>query len=219
MSADGKIADGARSPARFGSTRDRQHLETQIAQADAFLFGASTLRAYGTTLQLRQPQLLNERQQRGQPPQPIHIVCSQSGQLNPSDRFFAQPVPRWLLTNQHGATQWRDRPAFDRIIIASEGDVPLLNLSAALEQLGQWGIRSLVIGGGGGLVASLFDAHLIDEIWLTVCPMWLGGAHAPTPMDGAGYLQTHAPRLQLLSAEAIADEVFLHYRVAPLPPA
>jgi 5-amino-6-(5-phosphoribosylamino)uracil reductase len=215
MSADGKIADVARSPARFGSERDRLHLETQLAQADAFLFGASTLRAYGTTLQIRQPPLLNQRQQRKQPPQPVHIVCSQSGQLNPSDRFFSQPVTRWLLTSQHGAGQWRDRAEFEQVMAIPETDAQSLNLSVALEQLGQHGIQSLVIGGGGRLVSSCLDAGLIDEMWLTVCPLWLGGADAPTPMDGIGYLQTHAPRLKLLSSEAIADEVFLHYRVLP----
>ena len=216
MSADGKITDQARSPARFGSECDRAHLETQLAQADAFLFGASTLRAYGTTLQIRQPHLLAQRQQQGYSPQPIHIVCSQSGQLDVSDRFFSQPVTRWLLTSTDGAAHWRDRSAFDRVMTTSTTDARSLNLPTAFEQLAQAGIRSLVIGGGGRLVSSCFAAGLIDEVWLTVCPLWLGGSEAPTPMDGAGYLQTHAPRLQLLSSEAIADEVFLHYRVVPL---
>ena len=45
MSADGKIADVKRSPARFGSAADKAHLEKQVAQVDAVLFGAGTLRA------------------------------------------------------------------------------------------------------------------------------------------------------------------------------
>jgi hypothetical protein len=50
MSADGKIADYRRSPARFGSNRDRHHLEQLISQMDAVLLGGNTLRAYGSSL-------------------------------------------------------------------------------------------------------------------------------------------------------------------------
>lgn len=60
MSMDGKIADVKRSPARFSSRADKAHLEKQIAAADAVLFGASTLRAYGTTLSISNPQLLQK---------------------------------------------------------------------------------------------------------------------------------------------------------------
>jgi 5-amino-6-(5-phosphoribosylamino)uracil reductase len=36
-------------------------------------------------------------------------------------------------------------------------------------------------------------------------------------VDGEGFLAAIAPRLQLLSHRAIADEVFLHYRVLSDP--
>ena len=92
MSADGKIADVTRSPARFGSKNDKTHLEKQIATKDAVLFGAGTLRAYGKTLTVSHPDLLQHRSGNGKPPQPVHIVISDSGKLNPGLRFFQQPV-------------------------------------------------------------------------------------------------------------------------------
>ncbi|MEO0949089.1 MAG: dihydrofolate reductase family protein, partial [Cyanobacteria bacterium J06641_5] len=60
------------------------------------------------------------------------------------------------------------------------------------------------------LVAALAATGAIDELWLTVCPVLLGGRTAPTPLDGLGL--TERLELELLSAEAIAQEVFLHYR-------
>lgn len=45
MSADGKIADVGRSPARFSSPADQTHLENQVAQVNGILFGAGTLTA------------------------------------------------------------------------------------------------------------------------------------------------------------------------------
>lgn len=50
-----------------------------------------------------------------------------------------------------------------------------------------------------------------DELWLTVCPLLLGGATAPTPVEGEGFCLALAPRLELLSVQANNQEVFLHY--------
>jgi 5-amino-6-(5-phosphoribosylamino)uracil reductase len=219
MSADGKIADAWRSPARFGSTQDKSHLETQIAQADGVLFGAGTLRAYGSTLRVTHPDLLQQRQQQGKPPQPVHIVCSQSAQLDPNYAFFRQPVPRWLLTTVAQAEQMPlfervvfERVVFERVVTVGARDRGL-DWLAALQQLRQLGLERLVITGGGELVASLLAVGGIDELWLTVCPLLLGGKDAPTPVEGIGILEAVAPRLELLGVEAIAQEVFLHYRV------
>jgi 5-amino-6-(5-phosphoribosylamino)uracil reductase len=211
MSADGKIADAWRSPARFGSAQDKNHLETQIAQADGVLFGANTLRAYGSTLRVTHPDLLQQRQQQGKPPQPVHIVCSQSAQLDPSYAFFRQPVPRWLVTSVAQANQ-PQMPEFERVVTVNMWDTGL-DWVDALQQLRRLGLERLVVIGGGELVASLLAVWGIDELWLTICPLLLGGRDAPTPVEGVGVLEAVAPRLELLGVEAIAQEIFLHYRV------
>lgn len=213
MSADGKIADARRSPARFGSAQDKSHLETQIAQADGVLFGAGTLRAYGSTLRVTHPDLLQQRQQQGKPTQPVHIVCSQSAQFDPNYAFFRQSVPRWLVTSIAP-----DHPSkileFERVIITEAGDAGL-DWGDALQQFRRLGLERLLITGGGELVASLLTIGVVDEMWLTVCPLLLGGKDAPTPVGGLGFLEETAPRLELLEVEAIAQEVFLHYRILP----
>lgn len=211
MSADGKIADVDRSPARFGSALDKQHLEAQIAQADAILFGARTLRAYGTTLRVTHPQWLQTRGYQGKPAQPIHIVCSRSGQFDRQIPFFRQPVPRWLLTAETGARQWQSGQDFDRVLIYPE-QIGAIDWTQTLAQLKAEGIDRLAVTGGGDLVAGLLAADLIDEVWLTICPILLGGTTAPTPVGGTGFLAAMAPRLELLSSEAKGQEVFLHYR-------
>ena len=212
-SADGKIANGDRAPARFSSAADLAHLERQIARADAALFGMGTLRAYQTTLSVRSPQYLAERQQAGKPPQPIQIVASRSGSCDRHWRFFRQPIPRWLLATAAGARVWQNdldaAACFERLIVADGGDGEIA-WESGLAQLQAAGIQKLAVLGGGQLVAALAECGAIDEIFLTICPVLLGGATAPTPLDGKGlskYLE-----LELLDVCAIADEVFLHYR-------
>ncbi|MBW4642386.1 MAG: RibD family protein [Goleter apudmare HA4340-LM2] len=228
MSADGKIADFRREPARFGSRADKTHLEKQIAASDAVLFGAGTLRAYSTTLTVSHPTLLQHRTQEGKPAQPVHIVITHSANLNPEIHFFQQPIKRWLLTTTTGAFSWQGRlqtldltdksliqeysPKFEQILVfetpAGKVDIP-----AFLEHLATIDIARLVILGGGQLVASMLELDLIDELWLTVCPLILGGVNAPTPVEGKGFLAELAPKLQLLEVQTVEQEVFLHYRL------
>lgn len=219
MSADGKIADFNRSPARFGSSQDRRHLETRIAEVDGVLFGASTLRAYGTTLLIKSSSLLQKRQLQGKPAQPVHIVCSRSAVFAPELTFFRQPVPRWLLTSPEAAANWQERPelvplGFEQVLsfyceASGSGE---LDWAKTLAHLRSLGIERLAVTGGGELVAGLVGAELVDELWLTVCPLILGGVTAPSPVAGAGFIETLAPRLTLVSAEVVEQEVFLHYR-------
>ncbi|MBW4563600.1 MAG: RibD family protein [Mojavia pulchra JT2-VF2] len=212
MSADGKIADFRRSPARFGSSTDKAHLEKQIAASDAVLLGANTLRAYGTTLTVSHRTLLQHRTQEGKPTQPVHIVITHSANLNPEIHFFKQPVKRWLLTTTVGALSWQGRSEFEQILVF-ETPTGKIDIPAALHHLALLHIPRLAVLGGGELVASMLELDLIDELWLTICPLILGGISAPTPVEGGGFLAHLAPHLQLLEVHTVEQEVFLHYRL------
>ncbi|BBD55822.1 RibD family protein [Planktothrix agardhii] len=212
MSADGKISDQMRSPARFGSEQDKLHLEKQVAQMDGVLFGAGTLNAYQTTIKITDPELLKYRKRHGKPPQPIQIVVSASGNINPNLRFFQQSVPHWLLTTNQGQELWNNTEGFENIIITDHNSNQI-NWSMAFEQFQKLGLNKLGILGGGQLVASLLKQNLIDQFWLTICPLILSGRNSPSPADGEGFLSAVAPRLQLLEVQTIGQEVFLHYQV------
>ena len=212
MTADGKIADYRYSAARFGSANDKIHLEQQVSLADGVLFGAGTLRAYGTTMTVSNPKLLQERTERSQPLQPVQIAVSRSGNLDPQWRFFQQSVPRWLLTTAEGAKLWQNQPSFERVLIGSVTEhYSNIDWLFALSQLRQLGLYKLAVLGGGELVASLLAVDAIDELWLTICPLILGG-DAPTPVGGSGWIQSQAKQLELVEVKQIDRELFLHYR-------
>lgn len=210
MSADGKIGDVWRSPARFGSAADQRHLQEQVAACDATLFGANTLKAYGTALRVTAPDLLHQRQQQGKPAQPIQIVCSASGNLDRQLRFFQQSMPRWLLTTPSAAQCWQNGAFFDRILTHSSNPI---DWKTILPQFAADGISHLAVLGGGELIASLLVDGCVDELYLTVCPLLLGGQTAPTPVAGLGFPESLAPQLRLQSVRSLDQEVFLHYRV------
>lgn len=203
MTADGKIADGGRSAAKFSSPQDFRHLEEQVAQADAVLIGAGTLRIHGTTMRVLDSELIQARVQRGQTPQPIQIVCSRSGNLDPDLKFFRQLVPRWLLT----AANIQAR-GFERVLQIA--DQQGIDWPRAWVELRSLGIDQLCILGGAEIATALWEQDLVDELQLTVCPLIFGGATAPTPCMGQGLA---IPRqLKLIEAKSVGQEVYLHYR-------
>ncbi len=230
MSVDGKISDAHRTAARFPSTTDQRHLEQRLATADATLFGAGTLRAYGTTALIKDPVLLETRRQLQQPPQPVHIVCSPSGAVPPNAQFFNQPVPRWLLTTLAGAEKWPGQRGFDRVWIAPSQPIEAASVGSVqsgeastgadgeydwpeiLQELHGLGMRHLLVMGGGQIVAKLMATDVIDELWLTLCPLIIGGATSPTPCDGEGFSLDQAPRFTLKSTQTMGDEIFLNYQ-------
>jgi 5-amino-6-(5-phosphoribosylamino)uracil reductase len=203
MTADGKIADVNRSAAKFGSPEDFRHLEEQVAQADAVLIGAGTLRIHGTTMRVLDPELIQARVQRGQTPQPIQIVCSRSGNLDPDLKFFRQPVPRWLLTSTVDTDE-----RFDRVLPI--GDAQGINWLKAWSELADLGLDRLCILGGSEIATALWEQDLIDEFHLTICPMILGNGAAPTPCNGQGLDMPH--QLELINHQVIGQEIFLHYQ-------
>ncbi|MEA5535303.1 RibD family protein [Crocosphaera sp. XPORK-15E] len=211
MTADGKIADFQRNAARFGSQTDKNHLEKQISLVDGVLFGAGTLKAYGTTLTIKNPDLLASRKQQNKPSQPVHIVISASGKIDPNLRFFSQPVPRWLITTQERAKN--QHLEFEKVLIISSNKLGKIDLSEVFITLKELGLNDLAILGGGELVAACLAENLIDELWLTICPLILGGKNAPTPVEGMGFMSEQGKQLQLLSVEKIEQEIFLHYRL------
>lgn len=215
MSLDGKIADAQRRAARFSSQADLDHLEARVAAVDGVLFGSGTLRAYGTSLRVRHPDLLAARRQRGQADQPLQIVWSPSGHLDPQWRFFQQPMPRGLITTAAGAQPWQAQNAFDHLWVMPDPPAPThpWDWPTLLAQFPPLGLRSLALLGGGHLTSELLHHGLMDEVYMTLCPLLLGGATAPTPVDGAGFLADLAPRLTLVDNRTVGQEVFLHYRL------
>jgi len=235
MSADGKISDVRRSGRKFGSKHDFRQLEECVAASDAVLMGAETLRSGGTAMRVLSDDLFQRRKTQGRSPQPRQFVLSRSGNLPQDLKFFSQPIPRWLVTTSEGAQVWHDRPGFDQVWICERRDLPpspafmrdelgktvdlaTVDLARMLQRLSRDGVETLAVLGGGTLVADLWALGAIDELHLTICPIAIGGATAPTPIDGQGLInldQDHssAPQLTLLAAHTINQEVFLRYRV------
>src|SRR5262249_24574788 len=89
-----------------------------------------------------------------------------------------------------------------------------INFGAALRWLKRkWNVKRLLCEGGGEVNGALFQAGVVDELHLTICPKIIGGRYAPTLADGENVTALAAAKsFKIISAKRIGDEMFLTYR-------
>jgi diaminohydroxyphosphoribosylaminopyrimidine deaminase/5-amino-6-(5-phosphoribosylamino)uracil reductase len=61
-----------------------------------------------------------------------------------------------------------------------------VDVCAALNLLGERGVTSILAECGGTLASALLDAGAVDKVLAFVAPKIVGGAEAPSPVEGAG---------------------------------
>jgi riboflavin-specific deaminase-like protein len=211
MTADGKIANANRELSTFGSSRDQQHLLELRATADAIIAGARTVDLHRVQLGPGPLRFRRMRLRRHLREYPLRIVVSGSGSLNPQAEIFRHRYsPILVLTTAriHRRDSKRLLEVADEVRICGDEAIDFPRTLRWLHRT--WGVRRLLVEGGGELNEAFFRADLIDELHLTVCPFILGGAAAPTIADGPGFAKlSHALPLELISMQRWGAEVLL----------
>jgi len=74
-----------------------------------------------------------------------------------------------------------------------------------------------MVEGGASLNWSLVSQGLVDEIYVYMGPIFIGGERAPTLLDGEGY-RNDFPPLRLAAVERLDEGVLLKWTLAGEPP-
>jgi 5-amino-6-(5-phosphoribosylamino)uracil reductase len=213
MTADGKIATANREISSFGSRFDHRNLYSIRSQADAVLCGARTVQAEDADLGVGPEEFRRARLRRGLAVENSRVVVSSSGSVDPSGRVFHESTTPTLVFVSSRALRK----------LGSLGDLNAeccvcgterVDLKAALAWLREtYQAKRVVCEGGAELNDSMFRAELVDEIFLTVCPLVFGGRTAPTISEGTGFARLgDAAQFELVSIRRVEGEAFLHYR-------
>lgn len=212
ISADGKISTASRGRVRFSSDADRELMDELRAQADAILLGAQTIRAEDPPVRVRSRARREARRAAGKPAHPLTIVVSRSLDLPLGGRYFSdRRTAKLVVTTEDAPPELVERVnAYAEVIRVGRGTVDARRLAVLLKTRG---IDRLLVEGGGEINFTFLRAGLVDELYLTVCPVIIGGRTAPTPVDGPGFDPSEFPALRLLDVRQHGDEVFLHYQV------
>ena len=216
MTADGKLAPANRHFEPFGGPRDQRHLLELRATADAVMSGARTIDSDRVKLGPGPARYRRLRLRRGLAEFNLRVIVSGAGTIDPEAEIFKHRFsPIIILTTGRVAksTLARLRSLADGVKICGATE---LDFSEALHWLARkWKIRRLLCEGGGEVNGALFQAGLVNEIHITLCPILLGGRGAPTLADGTGVAKlADAARFRLASMKQNGSARFLVYRRA-----
>src|SRR6185437_11712127 len=198
-SLDGKIAPAHKQHpfvmSRFPEDPKRMH--ALRARADAVFVGATNLR-------LDDPDLMPSR---------LRVVVTRNAEgIAPTAKMF-DPALGGEAVIAHAATMDADRRAAfaGRATLVELGDSEV-DMAALLGWLARERDCQVVLCEGGGVLnAQLLRARAIDELFLTVVPRVLGGADAPTSIEGPGFAPDTLPDAHLADVDRVGDELFLRY--------
>lgn len=165
-SLDGKIALANGDSQWVTSEASRAHGRYLRAENDAIAVGANTAELDNPQLTSRVPGRKN----------PVRIVFDSTLRL-PLDSHLvasAKETPSWVFTRA-GSEERAERLRDAGVVVHPVTDKNGLSLEEAVSVMTKAGLRSLLVEGGGTLIASFIRAGLYDTIHWYRSPVLLGG--------------------------------------------
>ena len=215
ITADGKLAPANRVFVPFSSKRDQELLLELRARADAVMAGARTVDLGAISLGPGSSRFRQMRLEHGLAEYNLRVIVSGSANLDPKAEIFDHRFsPILVLTTNEASKRKVQRLSRVADEVKGFGETELDFVKALFWLREKWQVKSLLCEGGGELNEALLRHDLVDEIYVTICPLVFGGRDAPTMVDGRGVENlTDATRLRLKSLKRVGDELFLVYRV------
>ncbi len=205
VSLDGKIATRTGDSRWISGEQSRRVVHRMRSIVDAVMVGANTVR--------RDDPQLTARSAGGQPcaRQPLRVVVDSRGRTAASARLLSGPGAALVAVTGAAEPDAREsltRAGAEVVEMAESGG--LVDVEALLRHLGQREVTSVMVEGGGELLASLFEGKLVDKVLAFVAPVIVGGREAPTPVEGRGVeAVSQAIRLRDVSTRRLGDDTLI----------
>lgn len=213
MSIDGYLDSAEPHRLAMSNAADLDRVDGVRAQHDAIMVGASTVRRDNPRLLVRDAARRAKRLASGLRESPAKVTVTASGQLSPDAAFFTTGEgPRIVYCTPDRAEELGARLR-DRAVVVGIGD-DCVTMSALLDDLGERGIRSLMVEGGGTVLTQFLGADLVDELHLVIAPFFVGEARAPRVVGPAAFPWTASRRARLAGTSQIGDVVLLRYALS-----
>lgn len=189
MTLDGKIAAFTGDSKWVTGETARRHVQFLRKKYSGILVGVDTVVADDPMLNCRMWDGVD----------PVRIICDTHLRIPPNCRI-AQTAGEIRTIVAHAADADRNRAAelmsagvelweFDT---DQEGHISIRELFV---RLGQEGIDSVLVEGGGTIHGSLLGCGLINRVYAYIAPKLIGGAKAKSPVEGAGISKMESARV------------------------
>ncbi|MGI6030253.1 MAG: bifunctional diaminohydroxyphosphoribosylaminopyrimidine deaminase/5-amino-6-(5-phosphoribosylamino)uracil reductase RibD [Eubacteriales bacterium] len=208
MTLDGKIATCTGASKWITGEAARENVHWQRHRYTAIMTGSGTILADDPQLTCRIPGGRN----------PIRIVCDSRLRTPISAQVVATAgtTPTWIATCCADPSAWAPYEKAGCRIIPVPDKQGHLDLSALMQKLGQEGIDSILLEGGGLLNWAALESGIVQKVLAYLAPKLLGGETAKTPIEGAGIpLPSDAVLLQNCTVTRLGEDFLLESEVIP----
>ncbi|MFF3897902.1 dihydrofolate reductase family protein [Streptomyces sp. NPDC001812] len=216
VSLDGYLDDTGPERLLLSGPADFDRVDEVRASVDAILIGAGTIRADNPRLLVNSPERRAARVAEGRSAYPLKVSVSGSGDLDPAARFWHTGGEKVLYTTDEGAERARAHGLATDVVPLGAA----LDWRRLLTHLYDvYGVRRLMVEGGGLIHTQLLTQGLADELQLVLAPLFVGDPDAAR-LFGPGAYQ--GGRLRLLETRQVGDVVLMRYEptapgAGPLP--
>ncbi|MBE0478157.1 bifunctional diaminohydroxyphosphoribosylaminopyrimidine deaminase/5-amino-6-(5-phosphoribosylamino)uracil reductase RibD [Candidatus Aerophobetes bacterium] len=205
-SLDGKIATFKGESKWITSERSRRWGKKLRDKVDAILVGINTVMK-------DDPELLPLKNKKRY----LRVVLDTHLKIPLGAKILEQQsnFPTLIFTGSHtGIDKMKvltEKGVGVKIVEEKEGRV---NLGKVLQELGKMEIASLLVEGGGEVIASFIKENQVDELFLFLSPCIIGGKEAPTWVEGEGFcLLKDATKVKIESIRRVGEDVLLRGKV------
>jgi len=183
ISLDGKIATRSGDSRWISGEEARKYVHTLRYTTDTIMAGVNTVLADDPHLTCRCSGGKGGTAKK----QPLRVVVDGKGRTPLTARVFREPGKTLLALGRLAEPE--EKAAFAQVgaeILESPTAEGLVDLKSLLRTLGERGVTSVLVEGGGVLLGSLFDRRLIDKVIAFIAPIILGGKEARAAVGGRG---------------------------------
>jgi len=184
VSVDGKIATRSGDSKWISGGEARKHVHNLRYTADAIMAGVNTVLADNPHLTCRCSGGKGGTARK----QPLRVIVDGKGRTPLTARIFSEPGTTLLALSR--PVKPEEATAFARVdaelLELPSPEEGLVDLERLLKTLGERGITSILVEGGGILFGSLFDHKLVDKVIAFIAPIIIGGGEAKTAVSGKG---------------------------------
>ncbi len=204
MTMDGKIATRTGASRWITGEAARNHVQTLRHAYKGIMVGIGTV--------LADNPMLNCRMQGGI--DPVRIVCDTHLRI-PMDCQIVQTADtiETIL-----ATSTNEKKKIDQLIKKGVQILQIpekdgcIDLNLLMQTLGEKGIDSILLEGGGRLNDSFLREKLIQKAYVYLAPKIFGGEDAKTPVEGIGVsLPEQSANFKLQQIQQIEEDILLEY--------
>ena len=204
MTMDGKVATRSGASKWITGEESRAHVQRLRNKYMAIMAGIGTVLADDPMLNVRIEGLNS----------PVRVICDSKLKIPTGSNIVKtagdiRTIVAHSVRDDALERELEDKGIELKYLPGSDGRV---DVSALITWLGEEGIDSVLVEGGGTLNYSLLREGLADRVEVFMAPKIFGGADAKTPVEGIGISEvSEAAMFELKDVSYYGDDICLSY--------